>query len=97
MPKAYWIGSHMTVKDADKMKAYAEAAGPAIAAHGGKFLARGVRTASLEGPEQTRVVVTEFPNFEAAVGCYNSDAYQAALAKLDGGVDRSIYVVEAPE
>ncbi len=97
MPKAYWIGSHMTVKDADKMKAYAAAAGPAIAQHGGKFLARGGATVTCEGPEQTRVVVTEFPSLQAASDCYNSDAYQAALAKLDGGVDRSIYIVEGAE
>lgn len=97
MPKAYWIGSHMTVNDADKMKAYAEAAGPAIAEHGGRFLARGGETASFEGPEQTRVVVTEFPSLQAAKDCYNSDAYQAALTKLDGGVDRAIFVVEGVE
>ena len=94
MPKAYWVGAHMTIKDPEKMKAYAEAAGPAIAAHGGRFLAR---VASLEGFEQTRAVVTEFPSFEAAVECYNSDAYQAAHAKLDGGVDRDIFVVEGLE
>ena len=97
MPKAYWVGAHMTIKDPEKMKAYAEAAGPAIAAHGGRFLARGGRVASLEGFEQTRAVVTEFPSFEAAVECYNSDAYQAARAKLDGGVDRDIFVVEGLE
>ena len=95
MPKAYWIGSHMTINDPEKLKAYAELAGPAIAAHGGKFLARGGRVASLEGFQQSRVVVTEFPSFEAAVACYESDAYQAAHAKIDGGVERDICVVEA--
>jgi len=97
MPKAYRIGSHMTIKDTEKMQAYAELAGPAIAKHGGQFLARGGATATMEGPEQTRVVVTEFPSLQAAVDCYNSDDYQAAHAKLDGGVDRSIYIVEALE
>ena len=42
-------------------------------------------------------MVTEFPSFEAAVECYNSNAYQAAHAKLDGDVDRDIFVVEALE
>lgn len=97
MPKAYWVGAHMTIKDPEKLKAYAEAAGPAIAAHGGTFLARGGRVASLEGFEQSRAVVTEFPSFEAAVACYNSEAYQAAHAKLDGVVDRDIFVVEGLE
>jgi len=97
MPKAYWIANRMTIKDTEKLKAYAELAGPAIAAHGGKFLARGGEVVSLEGFQQSRVVVTEFPSLEAALGCYNSDAYQAAHAKLDGGVDRDICVVEALE
>lgn len=97
MPKAYWIGAHMTIRDQSKLMAYAELAGPVIEAHGGCFLARGGRVASLEGFEQTRAVVTEFPSFEAAVECYNSDAYQAAHAKLDGDVDRDIFVVEALE
>ena len=97
MPKAYWIGSHMTINDADKMQAYAALAGPAIIAHGGIFLARGGELVSLEGFAQSRVVVTEFPSLKAAVDCYNSDAYQAAHAVLDGGVDRDICVVEALE
>ena len=97
MPKAYWIANHMTIKDADKMAAYAVLAGPAIAAHGGKFLARGGKTVSLEGFQQSRVVVTEFPSIQAAEDCYHSEAYKTALAALDGGVDRDICVVEALE
>jgi uncharacterized protein (DUF1330 family) len=97
MPKAYWIGAHMTIKDPDKLKAYAEAATSAIESHGGVFVARGGRVVSLEGFEQSRVAVSVFPSLEAAVACYNSDAYQAAHAKLDGGVDRDICVVEALE
>ena len=97
MPNAYWIGAHMTIRVQRKLIAYAELAAPAIEAHGGHFLARGGRVTSLEGFKQSRAVVTEFPSFEAAVECYNSDAYQAALAKLDGSVDRDIFVVEALE
>ncbi len=97
MPKAYWIGAHMTIHDPDKLKAYAEAAGAVIEAHGGRFLARGGQVVTLEGFEQSRVVVTEFPSLKAAVACYNSDAYKEAHAKLDGGVDRDICVVEALE
>ena len=51
----------------------------------------------MEGYEQQRVVVTEFPSLEEAVACYNSDAYQAAKAKIDGGVTRDICIVEGLE
>ena len=42
---AYWI-AHVEVTDAERYGAYAKLAGPAIAAHGGKFLARGGSTSS---------------------------------------------------
>ena len=97
MPKAYWIAAHMDIKDKDKLMAYAQQARPVIEAHGGRFLARGGRVETMEGYEQQRVVVTEFESLEAAVACYNSDGYQAAKAKLDGGVERDICIVEGLE
>ena len=97
MPKAYWIAAHMNITAIDKVKAYAELAGPVIESHGGRFLARGGRVETMEGYEQQRVVVTEFPSLEEAVACYNSDGYQAAKAKIDGGVTRDICIVEGVE
>ena len=97
MPKAYWIAAHMDINDTEKLTAYAEQAGPAIEAHGGKFLARGGRVVTMEGYDQQRVVVTEFESLDAAVACYNSDDYQAAKAKIDGGVTRDICIVEGVE
>ena len=44
-----------------------------------------------------RVIVTEFQSLEEAVACYNSDGYQAAKAKLGGGVERDICIVEGLE
>jgi len=87
MPKAYWTASYITFKDPEKQRAYAEFSGPAIAVHGGTFLARGGRVTSLEGFQQSRVMVTESPNFEAAVACYESDEYQAAHTKIDSVVE----------
>ena len=96
MPKAYWIGAYDAIGDADKLKAYAQDAGPALAEHGGKILARGGRSATFEGMEKLRVDV-EFPNLEAAKACYDSDAYRAAHAKLGAGGRRDLYVVEGVE
>ncbi len=97
MPKAYWIGAYSAINDEDKLKAYAEGAGPALIEHGGKILARGGRSVSFEGTEKLRVVVVEFPSLEAAEACYNSDAYRAAHAKLEDGGVRDLYVVEGVE
>ena len=90
---ALWIAS-VEVTDADAYGEYAKRAGPAIAAHGGVFLARGGRTVVLEGTARPRNVVARFPSVEDAVACYNSPAYQEALSFAKGASDRDLYVVE---
>lgn len=90
---ALWI-AHVTVTDDAAYKKYAELAGPAIAAHGGVFLARGGRFVQLEGKERPRNVVAKFPSVEAAVDCYHSDAYQVALNHARGASERELMVVE---
>jgi uncharacterized protein (DUF1330 family) len=72
-------------------------AGPAIAGHGGKFLARGGRYVQLEGNDRPRNVVARFPSVEAAVACYNSPEYQEALSHARGAAIRDLVVVEEAE
>ncbi|MDJ0820687.1 MAG: DUF1330 domain-containing protein [Paracoccaceae bacterium] len=96
MTGALWI-AHVTVTDAEAYGRYAELAGPAIAAHGGTFLARGGRYVQLEGQERPRNVVARFPSVEAAVECYNSDAYQQALSHARDASERELMVVEITE
>ncbi len=90
---ALWIG-HVTVTDADAYGKYAELAGPAIAKHGGRFIARGGRFVQLEGRERPRNVVAEFESVDAAVACYNSPEYQEALSFAKGASERELMVVE---
>ncbi len=98
MPKAYWLSLRNEIHDPDKMKAYAELAGPAIAGGGGTFLARGGRVKSLEGFAQTRVVLIEFPDFDTALGTYHSAAYSEAHDHIaDGAVSRDVFVTEGVE
>ena len=61
------------------------------------FLARGGRYVQLEGNDRARNVVARFPSLEAAVTCYNSPAYQAALAHAKGASLRDLMVVEEIE
>ena len=96
MPSAFWI-AHVTVTDAEAYGRYAKGATEAIAAHGGVFLARGGRYVQLEGNDRSRNVVARFPSLEAAVGCYNSPEYQAALEHAKGAAVRDLVVVEAAD
>ncbi len=93
MPAALWI-AHVTVTEPEAYGRYAQAAGPAIAAHGGVFLARGGRYVQLEGNDRARNVVARFPSLEAAVACYHSPEYQAALSHARGASVRDLVVVE---
>ena len=96
MPTALWI-ANVDVTDTEAYGKYAKLAGPAIAAHGGVFLARGGRYVQLEGNDRPRNVVARFPSLEAAVACYNSAEYQAALAHAKGASVRDLMVVEEAE
>jgi len=90
---AYWI-AHVTVTNPEAYGQYASRATEAIAAHGGQFLARSGRYKQLEGKDRARNVVAVFPTFEAAVGCYDSPAYQEALTYAKGAAERDLMVVE---
>lgn len=93
---ALWI-AHVTVTDEDAYGKYAKLAGPAIAAHGGSFVARGGRYVQLEGKERARNVVAKFPSVEAAETCYHSPEYQEALNHARGASERELLIVETSE
>ncbi|SEL89549.1 Uncharacterized conserved protein, DUF1330 family [Roseovarius azorensis] len=93
---ALWI-AHVTVTDDVAYGKYAALAGPAIAKHGGAFIARGGRYVQLEGKERPRNVVARFPSVEAAEACYHSVEYQAALEHARGASERELLIVETTE
>ena len=90
---AYWI-ARVTVTDPDVYGEYAKLAGPALAKHGGRFLARGGKCQHFEGKEHLRNVIVEFPSFEAAVTCYTSEDYAEALALALKASVRDVVIVE---
>ena len=94
MPKTYWICTYREVKDADKLAAYAKLAGPAIAAAGGRFLARGEPAKVYERGLRQRTVLIEFDSVASALAAHDSADYQAALAALADGADREIRIIE---
>jgi uncharacterized protein (DUF1330 family) len=94
MAKAYWVATYRSVSNPDALAAYAKLAGPAIAAAGGRFLARGVPAQVYEAGLQQRTVLIEFDSVEAARAAHDSPAYQEAVAALAAGADRDIRIVE---
>lgn len=94
MAKAYWISAYRAVKDADKLAAYAKLAGPAIAAGGGRFLARGLPAKVYEFGLAERTVLIEFDSVEHAKAVHDSPDYRVALAALGDGAERDLRIVE---
>ena len=74
-----YIIARVEVSDMDKYSDYMKLT-PAIAAEfGGKFLARGGETITLEGPqEDRRIVILEFPSLNEARAFYDSPAFSHA-------------------
>ena len=91
-----WI-AHVTVTDPEAYANYAKIATEAIAAHGGKFMARAGRYQQLEGRDHARNVVVKFPTFEDAIKCYNSPRYQEAVAIAKDASERDLVIVESDE
>jgi uncharacterized protein (DUF1330 family)/ribosomal protein S18 acetylase RimI-like enzyme len=92
---AYWVNTFLEVRDTERLNEYAVLAGPAMLAHGGRFLARGTPAAQFEQGRAQRVSVIEFPSVEAAVAAYHSPAYQAALELLGDAAERDIRIMPA--
>lgn len=90
-----YIIAQIEVKDPQKYQEYAKLAGPATLKYGGRFLVRGGNKTVLEGNiPWTRIVVTEFPDIDAAKRFYQSPEYQAAREKRLGAADFNMMVVE---
>jgi uncharacterized protein (DUF1330 family) len=78
MPKAYWI-ARVDVHDDEGYKTYA-ANNPAIfKKFGGRFIVRAGKFNAIEGQSRSRNVVIEFPDYDAAMACYNCPEYQANI------------------
>jgi uncharacterized protein (DUF1330 family) len=84
---AYWV-ARSRIDDPVQYKKYTDLVPAIIARHGGKVLARGGKFRIMEGPDTfRRFIVIEFPTFEQAVACFESQEYQEAAAhRKNGGV-----------
>src|ERR1051325_9123347 len=75
---AYWI-AHAKINNPVEYKKYTDPLPEIFKKDGAKILARGGRDRQMEGPEYfARHVVIEFPTFEKALECCESEEYRAA-------------------
>ena len=83
------------VTDPVEYEEYKKLAPPTIALYGGKYIARGGETETLEGEWMPkRLVILEFPNSEKAKAWLNSSEYNAARKRRHASAKSQMIVIE---
>jgi uncharacterized protein (DUF1330 family) len=83
------------ISDPEQYEHYKAASPAAIAAGGGRFVARGGELAVLEGDwRPSRIVLLEFEDLEAAKRWYDSPGYREARALREGAATLRMVAVE---
>jgi uncharacterized protein (DUF1330 family) len=92
---AAYIIARVDVRDWDAYREYMRHTPRVIQKFGGRFIARGGETVTLEGPEETlRVVLIEFPSLEQAKAFYKSPEYARTKRLRAGGGEAQFVAVE---
>ena len=96
MPKGYWI-ARVDITDPERYKAYIAANAQPLTKYGARFLVRSGRFENPEGSTRARNVVIEFPSYQAALDCYRSPEYQAAIKLRQAVSTGDIVIIEGYE
>jgi uncharacterized protein (DUF1330 family) len=92
--KAYVV-NQVVIHDPQRYAEYSALGRAALTQYGGRILAGGGRVETLEGtPIPPRVVVIEFPSYDAAITYYRSPEYQEARAVRGDAATVRFAVVE---
>lgn len=91
--KGYWIGQ-VDVTDAEGYRPYTVANQAPFAEFGARYLVRAGQKDVTEGRARSRIVVLEFPSYEAALACYRSPGYQAAKKLREGKAEADLVIIE---
>jgi uncharacterized protein (DUF1330 family) len=96
MPKGYWI-VRVDVTDPERYRAYIAANAQPLKKYGARFLVRAGRFENPEGSTRSRTVVIEFPSFQAALDCWKSPEYQAAMKLRQAVSTGDLVIIEGYE
>jgi uncharacterized protein (DUF1330 family) len=92
---AAYVIADIDVQDPVRYDDYRKMVPASIAAYGGRFLARGGKVESLEGPWQPkRTVIVEFPSVERAKAWWDSEEYAPAKALRRSASQGSLILLE---
>jgi uncharacterized protein (DUF1330 family) len=90
-----YVVVQIDVRDPERYERYKALAAPSVAAGGGRYIARGGVTETLEGDwSPTRLVILEFPTMQQARDWYGSAQYREAAAVRQGCADVQMVLTE---
>jgi len=90
-----YIIAHVEVTNWDNYGRYMKITPGTIEQYGGRIIARGGQTVTLEGPEETRrLVLLEFPSMDRAKAWYHSKEYQEAKKLRAGAATGSFVAID---
>jgi len=90
-----YVIADITVTDPERYEDYKKLAPPAIAAYGGKYVARGGKSEKLEGSwDPNRIVILEFESTEKAKQFIDSPEYKEARELRHKTATSNMIVVE---
>ncbi len=92
--KTYWISLYLEISNQDNLKKYGEKAIPVIKNYGGKPIVRGGRLTSFSNTNIVRTVIWEFPSYDDAMSCHESNDYKSAWSYAEGTTKRIMFIVE---
>ena len=92
--KGYWVALYKEINNMENLKDYATKVTPVIKSYGGKPLVRGGDYQCLEGEDFLRTVIWEFPSYEAAIECHESNEYQEGWTIAKDTTERNLQIIQ---
>ena len=92
--KGYWLATYKKIESKDSLVNYATKATETIKSYGGIAHVRGGQHKCFEGSVVQRIVIWEFPSYDAALKCYACKEYQEAWALAKNSTERNLQIVE---
>ena len=96
MAKGYWV-VFADVTDPEEHREYIAASGKALAKYGARLIAVGGKVKLNDAKPNSRVIVVEFPDYAAALVCYDSTEYASAMKLREGKPLWDIAITEGYE
>ena len=92
--KGYWIALYRKIDSVENLKDYSTKVTPIIKSFGGNPLVRGGEYKCLEGEDFSRTVIWEFPSYEAAIECHESNEYQEGWTLAKDTTERNLQITQ---